>query len=194
MNMKRRGGTAGNGNKRTWKTPGPGRPKGKSDLSPIQQGRIVGKVLAGGAIRQVAREEGVHHTTVERVLSRSETQAMLAAYRSKALQAAPDALEYLHRRVKQGLMAKPDEDVPGATQAAIKILEGTQVLASKMDIEVAAGAGDFGRYGRGLYTDKSNEELRYYMKHDRWPSSVELEHYRKTGNWPAQAVSQGAGQ
>ena len=186
--------TIRNDDKRTWKTPGPGRPKGKSDLSPIQQGRIVGKVLAGLTMRQVAQEEGVHHTTVERVLSRSGWQAMLTEYRSRALQAAPDALEYLHRRVKQGLKARPDVDVPGATQAAIKILEGTLVLARKMDIEVAAGAGDFGRYGRGLYTDKSNEELRYYMKHDRWPSSVELEHYRKTGNWPAETVSQGAGQ
>ena len=192
--MGRRGTNLGNGNKRTWKTPGPGRPKGKSDLPPIQQGRILGKVLAGAPIRQIAREEGVHHTTVERVLSRSEWQAMLTEYRSRALQAAPDALEYLHRRVKQGLKARPDVDVPGATQAAIKILEGTLVLARKTDIEIAAGAGDFGRYGRGLYNDKSNEELRYYMKHDRWPSSVELEHYRKTGNWPAETVSQGAGQ
>ena len=166
-----------------------GRPKGKANLTAIQRSRIVGKALAGKAKTEIAREEGVNRKTVERALTRPEAQALLGAFRSAALQAAPDALEYLHRRVKQGLKAGPDEDVPGATKAAIKILEGTQVFADNVDIDVSAGAAEFGKYGYSAFSDRSDEELEYFVRKDRWPSVEELEHYRKTGTWPEEAAA-----
>ena len=104
----------------------------------MKRARIAGKRLAGESIRKIAQEERVTKQTVIRVLSRAEFQALQAAYRSQTMEAVPDAIAYLHRRVKQGLKAGPEKDVPGATQAAVKILEGMQVLVPRQQVDLAA--------------------------------------------------------
>ena len=118
--------------------PGPGRPKGRRDLSPVERERIGARRLAGESIQKIAKEERVTKQTVIRVLSRAEFQALQATYRSKAMEAVPDAVAYLHRRITQGLKAGKWKDVPGATQAAVKILEGMQVLVPRQQMDLAA--------------------------------------------------------
>ena len=141
--------------------------------------------MAGESIERIAKEEGVTKQTVMRVLSRAEFQALQAAYRSQTMEAVPDSIAYLHRRVKQGLKAGPEKDVPGATQAAVKILEGTQVLVPRQHVDLAAETAiRFGPYGYSALGERSNEELEFMLREERWPTESELKHHRKTGRWP----------
>ena len=171
--------------KQRWGEAGPGRPKGRRNLSPVERARIAGKRMAGESLERIAKEEGVTKQTVIRVLSRAEFQALQSAYRSKAMEAVPDSLAYLHRRVKQGLRAGAGKDVPGATQAAVKILEGMQILVPRQQVDLAGETTvRFGPYGYSAYGDKSDEELEFMLREERWPTASELEHHRKTGRWP----------
>ena len=64
-----------------------------------KQARIIAASLAGQSQRQIAREVGADRKTVRRILSQSEVQALLDAYRDDYRELVPLALDLLRHEL-----------------------------------------------------------------------------------------------
>jgi hypothetical protein len=119
------------------------------------QARVVAASFAGRSQRQIERETGVARTTINRILSQQEVQAMLDAYRDEYRAIVPLALEQLRRDLsvlpKKGRHANPD-----TLKAAIEITKGAQVAVPRSQGELEVR--------RDRFSEMTDEELDYYIK------------------------------
>ena len=105
-------------------------------------------------MRQIAREVGADRETVSRVLSQSEVQTLLDAYRDQYRELVPLALDLLRHELSivppRGKHANPD-----ALRVAIEVTKGAQVAIpmSKGELEVR----------RDRFSEMTDEELEYFI-------------------------------
>ncbi len=120
-----------------------------------KQARIIAASLAGKSQRQIAREVGADRETVSRVLSQSEVQAFLDAYRDQYRELVPLALDLLRHELsivpRRGKHANPD-----ALKVAIEITKGAQVAVPRSQGELEVR--------RDRFSEMTDEELDYFIK------------------------------
>ena len=99
--------------------------KGKMLTPKSVQGRVIARKLAGQSNRHIARQLGLHHGTVGKILSQAEVQVMLNESRQSAFDLVPKAIKVCSYRLdrKDG-------------KIAVEILKGTQVFVTKQDQNV----------------------------------------------------------
>ena len=102
-----------------------------------KQARIIAGAFAGKSQRQIAREVGADRKAVRRILSQSEVQTLLDAYRDEYRELVPLALGLLRHELsivpRRGKHATPD-----ALKVAIEVTKGAQVAVpmSKGELDV----------------------------------------------------------
>src|SRR6058998_2191494 len=111
--------------------------KGPLYTAKAKQARIIAASLAGKSQRQIAREVGADRKAVRRILSQSEVQTLLDAYRDEYRELVPLALGLLRHELsivpRRGKHANPD-----ALKVAIEVTKGAQVAVplSKGEFDV----------------------------------------------------------
>ena len=94
-----------------------------------KQARIIAASLADQSQRQIAREVGADRETVSRVLSQSEVQLLLDAYRDEYRDLVPLAMTLRHEsslKPKKGRHPTSDQ-----IRAAIEVTKGAQVAVPR---------------------------------------------------------------
>lgn len=110
--------------------------------------RVIGRRIAGQTIHSIAKAEQIHHETVLRILSSEEAQEMMAVARSTMQESFPKLAK---KMVALGLS--------GDRQAITDIFKGLQVFQSRDHLE----------HTHLDLESRSDDELRYFLKHDCWP-------------------------
>ena len=93
-----------------------------------RQARIIAASLAGRSQRQIAREVGADRETVRRVLSQSEVQALLDAYRDRLRSIVPDALSQFEHELAILPKGKRQHVRKDTLWAAAEVLKGPRSL------------------------------------------------------------------
>jgi hypothetical protein len=73
----------------------------------VVQNRAIAKKLQGKSNRAIAREEGVDHHTVGRIIEDSEFREIIKSYRSEILELVPLSLRLFKKSVKAALGEEP---------------------------------------------------------------------------------------
>ena len=63
------------------------------------QDRFIARKFAGQSNREIARQLGLHHGTVGKILSQAEVQVMLNEYRQSAIELVPKAIKVCSYRL-----------------------------------------------------------------------------------------------
>ena len=136
--------------------------------------RVTNRRVSGESEREIAKNEGVHPSTVHRILSREEFRSMQAEGRS-------DMVRHVHRAAKVVLHHLKKKDLT----AALETLKGTQVLISRAQTEISLSQpAEYTEFGYAAYAKKGNEEMEFAVRFRRWPTEAEVEVKKDTGYWP----------
>ena len=125
--------------------------------APAKQARVLIRALEGQGQREIARKEGLHRSTVVRILSQPEFMAVLTEARSHVARLLPKAVDTLeHHLDKKDL------------QAALATLHGMQILVPRSQQQVAVGVAS-------EFADRTDEELEHFAQTGKWPGEPEDE-------------------
>jgi|GEM_PF-2368091 len=128
--------------------------KGKMLTPKSVQDRVIARKMAGQSNRQIARQLGLHHGTVGKILSQAEVQMMLNEYRQCAIELVPKAIKVCSYRLdrKDG-------------KIAVEVLKGTQVFVTEQDQNVTHNvAHDFDGW--------TDEQIEQYIKTGERPEII----------------------
>ena len=129
--------------------------KGPLYTPKAKQARIIAASLAGKSHRQIAREVGADRETVGRILSQSEVQTLLDAYRDRLRSIVPNALSQFEHELATLPKSKRQHVRKDTLWAAAEVLKGAQVAVpmSKGEIEVR----------KDRFSEMTDEELDYFI-------------------------------
>ena len=130
--------------------------KGKMLTPKTVQDRVIARKFAGQSNRKIARQLGLHHGTVGKILSQAEVQVMLNEHRQSAIELVPKAIKVCNYRLdrKDG-------------KIAVEVLKGTQVFVTKQDQNLTHSvAHEFDGW--------TDEQLEQYIKTGDRPKIIQV--------------------
>ena len=94
----------------------------------IRQARVIASKLAGKSNRRIAREEGIDHHTVARILSQPLYQQIIQEVQDQVVQLLPESVKVLSEELKKRKAER--------VRVALEILHGKQILVNREAREI----------------------------------------------------------
>lgn len=97
-----------------------------------KQARVIAAAIYGKSQSEIERETGVARSTIRRIMSQSEVEALMASYRDQVLNLVPEAVEGISERLarQKGGKRKASEWL------MVELLKGVKVFMGKTETDV----------------------------------------------------------
>jgi predicted transcriptional regulator len=127
------------------------------------QANVIARALAGKSKSELHRETGLGRGSIQRILSQSEAQAILASYRDQIRDLVPAAIRLCGRKLKGN---------NASWQLAIEILKGCQVLVTRQTKDIRETHDE-------IYS-LTDDQLRKYIRTGKMPLTTPTDVYRRS--------------